>query len=164
MLPTVVVVMGVSGTGKSTVGRALAARLGWAFLDADDLHPRSNVEKMARGAPLDDHDRAPWLAALRVEIDAHVARGACLVLACSALREAYRAILAEGHSCVRFVHLVAPEPELARRLRGRSGHFAGPALLASQLATLEPPTDALTVDATRPIGELVDHVVDALAT
>lgn len=162
MNAAVVVVMGVCGTGKSTVGRALAERLGWPFLDADDLHPRANVEKMARGEPLDDHDRAPWLAAVRVEIAAHLARGTSLVVACSALRARYRDVLAEGDRRVRFVHLVADEGALAERLRARTGHFAGPALLASQRAILEPPADALSVDADRPLDAIVDELAATL--
>lgn len=146
--------MGVAGVGKSTVGRALAAALGWTFVDADDLHPRANVEKMSRGEPLDEADRAPWLAALRARLD----QGDDLVLACSALRAEHRLALAPA----TFVLLDAPDHVIAARLAGRPGHFAGPALLPSQRATLEPPAGALVLDATRPVDELVRALLLAL--
>jgi len=130
-----VVVMGVSGTGKSTVGRLLAARLGAAFVEGDDLHPAANVERMSAGIPLTDADRAPWLELVR---DAMSGAGGDTVVACSALRRAYRDVLRGARGRVRFVHLVVPPEELERRLSERSGHFMPATLLASQLATLEP--------------------------
>src|SRR5579884_1235439 len=130
----IVVVMGVSGAGKTTVGRALAAALGWPFVDADDLHPAANVEKMRRGQPLDDADRAPWLAAVASTIRS-MRDG---VVACSALKRAYRDLL-RVRDDVRFVYLAVDEKVLAARLAARQGHYMPPSLLPSQLATLEPP-------------------------
>ncbi|MEN0130552.1 MAG: gluconokinase [Brevundimonas sp.] len=130
-----VVVMGVSGTGKSTVGRLLAERLGAAFVEGDDLHPAANVERMRAGIPLTDADRAPWLELVR---DAMSTAGGDTVVACSALRRAYRDVLRGARGRVRFVHLVVPPAELEQRLSERAGHFMPTALLASQLATLEP--------------------------
>lgn len=132
--------MGVSGCGKSTVGRALAARLGWAYRDGDDLHPASNVAKMAAGHPLTDEDRAPWLRAIRSLLDELAAAGSDGVVACSALRRAYRDVLRDGPGEVRFVFLDVDPEVLAARLAHRSGHFMPRTLLASQLAMLEPPT------------------------
>ena len=157
---TVVVVTGVSGSGKSTVGAALADRLGWDFLDGDDFHPASNVDKMRRGVPLDDADRAPWLDRLHELIATRVASGESAVLACSALKRRYRARLAEGFGAgaVVFVHLDVDRDTLAARLRARKGHHMPPSLLDSQLATLEVPTpdEAIVVDAARPVAEVVD--------
>jgi len=161
---TVIVVMGVAGSGKTTVGAAFAGALGWRFVDADDHHPPASIAKMARGEPLTDGDRWPWLAELRGIVDDALARGAGLVLACSALKASYRARLTGGAAGgrVRFVYL-AGAPELFRaRLAGRAGHFMKPAMLESQFATLEPPTDALTVDAAQPVGTLVETIRAAL--
>ncbi|WP_123371925.1 gluconokinase [Cellulomonas sp. PhB150] len=126
--------MGVSGTGKTTVGRLIAERLGATFIEGDDLHPAANVESMRAGIPLTDAQRAPWLALIR---DAMDAAGGDTVVACSALRRAYRDVLRGAHGRVRFVHLVVPPDELTRRLEARAGHFMPATLLASQLATLE---------------------------
>lgn len=157
----VVVLMGVAGSGKTAVGERLAAALGWTFLDADALHPPANVEKMARGEPLTDQDRGPWLDALAERVARWLERGEDALLACSALREAYRARVAAAGP-VHFVFLEASPAVLAERLRGRKGHFFPPALLESQLATLEPPRDALVVDADRPLDEVVAAVRRAL--
>jgi len=129
-----VVVMGVAGCGKSTVGALLAAELGARFLDADALHPAANVAKMAAGQALDDTDRAPWLAA----VAASFAPGESLVIACSALKRAYRDLLRAGAPDLVFVHLAGTPELLAQRIGARPDHFMPPALLASQLATLEP--------------------------
>jgi gluconokinase len=168
---TVVVVMGVAGSGKTTVGKALAAGLGWRFVDADDHHAPASVAKMARGEALDDGDRWPWLDRLRAIIDGALADqegqegkgGRGLVLACSALKASYRARLGgEAGGRVRFVHLTGP-PELFRaRLAQRAGHFMKAAMLDSQLATLEPPADALVVDAAVGVPELVARIRAAL--
>lgn len=139
MRPAVIVLMGVAGVGKTTVGRVVAERLGWAFLDADDFHSPESVAKMARGEALTDADRAPWLAALRGVIAARLEGEAPAVLACSALRRAYREALGGGDERVRFVWLDAPDGLIEGRLATRRGHFAGEALLPSQRATLEPP-------------------------
>jgi carbohydrate kinase (thermoresistant glucokinase family) len=135
--PPVVVVMGVAGSGKTTVGQALAERLGWDFGEADALHPAANVAKMASGQPLTDADRRPWLALVRAWIDERVAAGRPGVITCSALKRAYRDVLRDPH--VVFVHLTGARDELAARLAARRGHFMPSALLDSQLADLEPP-------------------------
>jgi gluconokinase len=157
----IVVVMGVAGSGKTTVGTALATRLGWRFIDADDLHPAANVEKMRHGIPLTDEDRAPWLRAV---VDA-IAPGGDVVLACSALRRWHRDALGEGaRADLRFVYLAGDVAELDRRLRARTGHYMSASLLRSQLDTLEPPdaTEALTVDAEAPVASIVDTIVREL--
>jgi len=159
----IVVVMGVSGVGKTTVGIALARRLGWPFLDADDFHPATNVEKMRRGEPLTDDDRRPWLDAIGRELAHRAAEGASVVLACSALRRWHRDVL-RASAPVRFVHLRGTYDEIDRRLRARVGHFMPESLLRSQLDTLEPPapTEALTVDADVSPDATVDAIVSGL--
>jgi gluconokinase len=144
----VVVLMGVAGSGKSFIGGMLAAELGWRFVDADDYHSGSSIMKMRRGVPLEDADREPWLESLHGIVARAIDRREHLVVACSALNDRYREVLRAGLRQVRFVHLVADEASLKRRLELRADHFAGVALLGSQLAALEPPADALTVDAT----------------
>ena len=157
----IVVLMGVSGVGKTTLGRLLAADLGWSFLDADDFHPAANVEKMARGLPLTDADREPWLESLTAALRQRLARGESAVLACSALKQAYRDRLRFDPS-VRFVHLKA-DPEVIRgRLEQRRGHFFAPELLASQLEALEEPEGALAVDVTEPPEVVVRRIVHGL--
>ena len=139
--------MGVAGAGKTTVGRALSADLDWPFVDADDLQSRENVAKMQRGEPLTDSDRAPWLASVRALLVRAIDRREPLVIACSALKHAYRESLQQGLRGVRFVYLAAGRELLDQRLKVRVGHFAGPGLLASQLADLEEPHGAITVPA-----------------
>jgi gluconokinase len=147
--------MGVSGTGKTTVGKALAAELGWAFIEGDDFHPVANVEKMTAGIPLTDEDRCPWLQALRRRVEEACGRGEDVVLACSALKHDYRAYL-ERHDpeCVHYVYLHGSEELIRRRLAAREGHFMDPALLQSQFEALEPPEGALRVDVT-PAPEVI---------
>lgn len=142
----VLVIMGVTGAGKTTVGERLAAELGWRFHDADDFHPPANKIKMNAGIPLTDEDRWPWLHALRAVIEQALADGANAVVTCSALRQAYRDVLAGGLDDVVFVHLTGDRDLLAERLASRRGHFMNPALLDSQIATLEPPAGALEID------------------
>jgi gluconokinase len=156
----IVVITGVSGSGKTTVGRALAERLSWRFHDADDLHSAENVERMRRGLALSDAMRAPWLARVRGVIEDAIQDRAGAVIACSALKARYRTFLSDGLSTVRFVFLNASREVLLQRLARRRGHFAGPTLLDSQLDALEPPADALTLDASRPVAELVDAIRD----
>lgn len=144
-----VVVMGVSGCGKTTVGEALAAKLGWPFLEGDLLHPKSNVEKMSAHAPLTDEDRWPWLQAIADWIASEERAGRSTVSACSSLKRRYRDLLRTGAPRVRFVHLHGPQSVLAERLAARKGHFFPPDLLASQYAALEPlaaDEDGLIVD------------------
>ena len=143
----VVVLMGVSGSGKTTVGRVLARSLGWAFVDADDYHPAANVEKMHRGIPLNDDDRRPWLDTLRHLIAEACREGQNVVVACSALKHKYQDYLEQDDPpCVHYVYLQGPPELIQERLAGRTGHFMNPALLGSQFATLEPPEGALRVD------------------
>ena len=142
----IVVLMGVTGSGKTTLGQLLADQLGWTFVEGDAFHPEANVQKMRRGEPLTDADRAPWLRALRARIDELAAAGRSAVVACSALKQAYRDVLADGRPEVVFVHLAAPAAVIRDRLDHRRGHFMPAALLDSQLATLETPAGVLTVD------------------
>ena len=159
----VVVVMGVAGSGKSTVGEQLARELGWEFRDADDFHPRENVAKMSAGIPLTDRDRAPWLASIRAYIDACLARGASAVVTCSALKAAYRAMLLADPARVRLVHLTGDFDLILDRMNRRQGHFMKPEMLRSQFAALEPPADALAVDINRPPAAIVAEIRRALA-
>jgi gluconokinase len=139
--PCALIVMGVSGSGKSTVGETLAARLCWSYEDADKFHPAGNVAKMSAGHPLTDDDRWPWLKAIAAEIDRVCDAGGHIVIGCSALRRAYRDILVHGRRDVRLVYLDGTQQLIAARLAARKGHFMPPQLLASQFNTLEPPGD-----------------------
>ncbi len=150
----VVVVMGVAGSGKTTIGRRLARELGWEFYDADDFHPEANVEKMSRGVPLDDADRTPWLEALRDLVRACLERGEDAVLACSALKESYREYLLIDER-VRLVYLRASYELTRERLRKRRGHFMKPGMLDSQFAALEEPGPESHFDAAAPPSETV---------
>jgi gluconokinase len=141
----IVVVMGVTGAGKTTVGSLLAAQMGWEFADADTFHPASNVEKMSRGIPLTDADRAPWLAAMRSAIQRWISEKLSVVLACSALKRSYRQELLIGPE-VRLVYLRGSYESIAEQLRSRQGHFAKESILADQFATLEEPQDAIVID------------------
>jgi gluconokinase len=154
----VVVVMGVAGVGKTTIGSRLAAELGWQFHDADAYHPPANVAKMRRGQPLDDRDRAPWIDRLSRAVAGWVASGTNVVLACSALRAPHRARLRVDRERVRFVHLSGPAGLVAQRLAKRTGHFMPAELLVSQLRALDPPTDALAVSIVPPPDEVVAAV------
>jgi gluconokinase len=154
----VVILMGVSGSGKTTVGKQLADDLGWSLYDGDDFHTAASIEKMSRGSALTDEDRGPWLATLRVVVDRAIERGENAVLACSALKASYREVLRGGHAGVVFVYLKADPLLIAERLEHRSGHYAKRALLPSQIATLEEPADAVTVDASRTPGEIVAEI------
>lgn len=155
----VILLTGVSGVGKSAVGERLAARLGWVFHDGDDAHPPANVRKMAAGVPLTDDDRAPWLAQIRELIARHEEDGTSAVIACSALKRSYRRRLLAGTRETRVVFLSGRRELLEERLRARRGHFFDPRLLASQLATLEEPTDAVTID----VDDDLDAVTAAVA-
>ena len=153
--PRVLLLVGVAGSGKSTVGRALADAVGWAFEDADDHHDAASTAKMARGEGLTDADRGPWLDRLAALVAERVALGPPTVLACSALKAAYRDRLGAGRPDVAVAWLDVPRDEIAARLEARTGHYAGLGLLESQFAALEPPTDALRLDGTRPVEALV---------
>jgi len=155
------VVMGVSGSGKSTVGAALAQRLGVPFLEGDAYHPPANVSKMMAGIPLDDTDRAGWLAALAADIGAAHASGQGLVLSCSALKRGYRDLLRGADPGLRFAHLTGPRPLIAARMQSRPGHYMPPALLDSQLGILEPlgaDEAGLTLDITLAPSALVERI------
>ena len=158
----IVVMMGVSGSGKSTTGRALAAATGWTFLDADDFHPPANVAKMAAGIPLTDADRWPWLDRLRDELIAIEERGENAVLACSALKAAYRARLQQAND-VHFVYLKGDRSTIASRLALRDGHYMPASLLESQFAALEEPRDAIVVDVGLPVATQVAAVCREIA-
>ncbi|MFL5347874.1 MAG: gluconokinase [Hyalangium sp.] len=147
--------MGVSGAGKTTLGKRLAGALGWRFLEGDDFHPPANVAKMAAGTPLTDEDRLPWLQRLRERITDALARGEDTVLACSALKQSYRVMLTVDPARQRWVFLWAPPAVIAERLAKRVGHFMPLSLLDSQLVTLEVPADALQVDVTPEPDEVV---------
>ncbi len=157
----IVVLMGVSGCGKTVVGQALAADLGWPFFDGDDFHPAANVAKMAAGTPLTDADRWPWLDRLAAEMAAVADRGADAVFACSALKQAYRDRFRPAGD-VRFVHLAGDFATIAARLAARSHRYMPPTLLASQFATLEAPQDAIVVDVRDAIAAQVAQIRAAL--
>lgn len=153
----VIVVMGVSGSGKTTVGGQLAQQLGWEFADADDYHAAANVEKMRNGIPLTDADRLHWLQALRSLINDWITTGKNAVLACSALKQAYRECLRVGEQ-VRFVYLKASEDLLSQRLLERRGHYMKRQMLESQLATLEEPNDAIVMNANGTLENIVREI------
>ena len=163
MTTFVVVVMGVSGCGKTAVGSRLAQEFGARFVDADDLHPTENVEKMRAGIALDDADRAPWLALLNSRLREATTAGEPVVLACSALRQRYRDTLAAGVPGLRFVHLTGSRELIAARLAARQHRYMPAGLLASQFAALEPPADAVVVDVAGPLDEVVADVKHGLA-
>lgn len=156
----ILVVMGVTASGKTTIGRRAAARLGWPFYDADDFHPPANVAKMSRGEPLTDDDRTPWLDALHRLMAEHGQAGRHAIVACSALKESYREVLEHGLTTVRFVYLKADPAVLQARLDHRRGHFMPKTMLPSQMAALEEPKDALTLDASRAPHELIERIVE----
>ena len=154
----IVIVMGVSGSGKTTIGRAVAERLGWKFIEGDDYHPRENVAKMAAGVPLEDSDRWPWLdalnRALRAERDA--------IVTCSALKESYRKRLLDGIEDSRLVYLEGSKALIAERVAKRKHRYMPASLLDSQFATLEPPAQAIRIDVAAPVERSVDAVVAAI--
>ncbi len=154
-----IIVMGVSGSGKTSVGQLLAKQLGWGFYDADDFHPPENVAKMANGIPLNDSDRGPWLAALHNLISSSLTADRPGVLACSALKERYRQQLMDGNSHVQLVYLKGTYDLIWSRMSARSGHYMKPSMLQSQFDTLEEPKDALTVDICIPVDEIVREIL-----
>ena len=157
--------MGVSGSGKTTIAEQLAARLGWRYEDGDKFHPASNVAKMSAGHPLTDEDRWPWLQAIADEIDRVCEAGEHAVIACSALKRAYRDMLVHGRDDVRIIYLDGTQELIADRLAERKGHFMPPGLLTSQFRTLEPPAAgraAVTVSIDAPVETIVDDIVRQL--
>ncbi len=159
--PCALIVMGVSGSGKSTIAEALGQRLGWRFEDGDSFHPASNVEKMRAGHPLTDEDRWPWLDAIADEIGRICGQGGHIIIACSALKHTYRDVLLRGRGDVRFVFLKGTKELIAERLAQRKGHFMPPGLLTSQFDTLEPPEAGEHV-ITVSIDETVEAIVDGI--
>ena len=157
----IAIVMGVTGSGKTSVGRLLAQQLGCEFADADDFHPSANVEKISHGIPLTDEDRAPWLERLRIQITNWIVTGQNAVLACSALKRTYRQELSVGPE-VRFVYLKGSPGLIAQRLRLRRGHFADEKILASQFADLEEPEAAVTVDISQTPEKIVAEIRERL--
>jgi gluconokinase len=158
----IVIIMGTTGAGKTTIGTMLATQLNWQFADADTFHPPANIEKMSRGIPLTDVDRAPWLEAMRKAILEWIAAGKNVVLACSALKRAYRDKLRPSPE-VKIVYLKGDYALFAERIRHRHGHFAGEQILAGQFADLEEPMDAITIDAAQSPEEIVAEIRKRLA-
>lgn len=158
----IILIMGVSGSGKTTIGEQLAASLGWPFFDADSFHPPANIEKMRRGIPLNDADRAPWLDAIRARMDDLIRRGEPAVITASALKEAYRERLGVDRPEVRLVHLKGDFDLIRERMAQRADHFMPPDLLASQFETLEEPSGALTVDIAQPPEAIVAQIRQSL--
>lgn len=161
MKPTFYLVMGVAGSGKSSLGKALANRLGWEFYDADDFHPPENISKMSSGIPLNDDDRAPWLASLHDLIGSSLRAQRPGVLACSALKERYRQTLLAGNPGVQIVYLKGDYDLLWARMLKRPGHYMKAQMLQSQFDALEEPQDALILDIALPVDELVEQVVNS---
>lgn len=162
MTAQVYVVMGVSGSGKSTVGTLLAARLACPFYDADDFHPPENIRKMSAGIPLTDEDRRPWLAAMGSRAAELLAAGRSAVMACSALKESYRRIISPGGQGVRFIYLKGDQRLIGERLAARKGHFMPPSLLQSQMEALEEPADAIVVDIFGTPDEIVGRILERI--
>ncbi|NJC95521.1 MAG: gluconate kinase [Anaerolineales bacterium] len=151
--------MGVSGSGKTTLGKALAQKLGWVFLDGDDFHPPANIAKMAAGIPLDDSDRAPWLASLHERLLSTLKADRHPVLACSALKENYRSQLLDGLQGIEVVFLKGSFELIRSRMSEREDHYMKSGMLRSQFDTLEEPRDALVLDISKPVDELIDVII-----
>ena len=162
MKPRFFIVMGVSGSGKSSVGKALAKRLGWDFYDADDFHPPENVVKMANGSALNDSDRAPWLAALHDLISSSLKADRPGVLACSALKERYRQQLVEGNEGVQIVYLKGSYDLIWSRMEKRTDHYMKPHMLKSQFEALEEPTNAIVMDISQSVAEIVQEILNTV--
>lgn len=157
--PSLLLIMGVAGSGKTTIGQRVAGRLGWPYFEADDFHSAANKDKMGRGIPLDDYDRAPWLAAIRAKMDECRAEGRKAVFTCSALKDRYRVTLLGGTADTLLVYLAADPETIAARLGRRQGHFMKADMVRSQFEALEPPADALTIDVRTPIDDIVATLV-----
>jgi len=157
----VIFVMGTTGAGKTTVGKLIARRLGWIFLDADDFHPPANIEKMKHGIPLTDADRAPWLANMHSRLAQLTAKKKDAVLACSALKQSYRDTLSAGLD-FRIVYLRGTYEQMRKHILARRGHFAGESILAGQFADLEEPIDALTLDVAGTPEDLTNRAIEGL--
>lgn len=145
-MPRIILIMGVAGSGKTTIGRRLAAELGWPYHEADDFHSAANKDKMGRGIPLDDYDRAPWLASIRAAMEENLAAGKSAVFTCSGLKDKYRRVLMEGAPGVTLVYLACDMETSLARVGRRQGHYMKADMVKSQFDALEVPTDALTLD------------------
>ena len=164
MFPVIVLVMGPAGSGKTTVGKLLATQLSWGFADGDDFHPPANIKKMASGIPLTDEDRLPWLHSIRDAMQQWQAQGKSVVIACSALKRSYRDLLGIGPNAtnIKLVYLKGSYDLLLERLHSRTGHYMKEQMLASQLADLEEPTDALTIDIANSPEQIVAEIRNRL--
>ena len=158
----VIVIMGVTGCGKTTIGKMLSETMAWSYYDADDFHPKANVDKMARGVALNDEDRWPWLQELSDCIGKWIKQESGVVLACSALKEVYRQCLLKSRKEVSIVHLVGSKELISQRLEKRVGHYMPISLLESQFQTLEPPRDAIKADIKMPPVEIVKQIQESL--
>ena len=159
MPPAGFLIMGVSGSGKTTIGQALAARLGWDFVDADDFHPAENITKMRNGIPLTDEDRAPWLDALHRLLASTLASGRHPILACSALKEKYRVQLLHGLDGIEAIYLKGTYDLIWSRMSVRQGHYMRPEMLRSQFAALEEPQDVFVLDISMTVEDMVDKII-----
>lgn len=157
------IVMGVSGCGKTSVGKSLANHLGWYFYDADDFHPPENIAKMADGIPLDDSDRAPWLASLHELISSNLKANHTGVLACSALKESYRQELSNGNDGLQIVYLRGSYNLIWSRIEKRTNHYMKPHMLQSQFNALEEPVNALTIDISLPVDHIVQKIISDMS-
>ncbi|MUK00963.1 AAA family ATPase [Vibrio cholerae] len=163
--PRHVVVMGISGSGKTTIATQLAERLGWVYAEADEFHPAENIAKMTSGTPLTDEDRWPWLESMRNWMTAQAQSGRSTVVTCSALRRSYRDVLAEAEGRVRFVHLLGDTDLILERMKTRSGHFMPESLLPSQISTLEPleaDEQGVRIENTGTPDQVTNDVIDQL--
>ncbi len=158
----VIIIMGVEGTGKTTIGKLLARKLGWKFYDADDYHPKRNIEKMASGVQLNDEDRWPWLKEVRKLIDSSLNLNEPSIIACSALKSSYRQYLKREKEKIIFVYLKGDKNTITKRLASRKGHFAGTQLLESQLQTLEEPEGVIACDISRQPEVIADYIIEKL--
>lgn len=158
----VIIIMGVEGTGKTTIGKMLAEKLGWKFYDADDYHPVANIEKMRNGIPLDDEERRPWLNEIRNLINSSLNRNEQSIIACSALKNSYREFLKQSKEQIIFVYLKGDKNTISKRLASRKGHFAGTQLLESQLRTLEEPEGVITADISKRPEVIADSIIEKL--
>ena len=156
------ILMGVSGSGKTTVGKALASKLGWEFYDADHFHPPENITKMEQGTPLNDSDRAPWLTSLHDLIESCLARNRPGILACSALKERYRQTLLEGNDGVLLIYLKGSYELLWSRMSARTDHYMKPEMLQSQFEALEEPSEAIIIDVSHSVDEIVQQILQRL--
>ncbi|MEL6254484.1 MAG: gluconokinase [Bacteroidota bacterium] len=161
-MPFVLIIMGVSGTGKSTIGKALSNKLSLPYFEGDEFHPAANVEKMRQGIPLDDSDRVPWLLALRKQIELQLEREESAVFASSALKASYREILQREDKRVKFVYLDGSYELILERMRGRDHEYMPPSLLKSQFETLEEPEDAIRVSIDQDVLSIVDEVISQI--